>query len=230
MKAPNAILSSLFAAMAAFCHADEPPTGTNPPPVSATASWGAGLSIAQPVGLLFTPAAYSPNWKFRGAFGGTRLATTNGCSRAFMIDLSGNTGENIADGGSLRFCGVNLVHGANTPSTPEDAERFAANLARMGFNSVRIHHHERPIVRRGDPAVLAFNTNALDRFDALVAACVRHGLYITTDLFVSRAPIAWRAVGIDKDGTMRSGRAASSPMSAVVDGKFQNALARRALK
>ncbi len=413
MKAPNAILSSLFAAMAAFCHADEPPTGTNPPPVSATASWGAGLSIAQPVGLLFTPAAYSPNWKFRGAFGGTRLATTNGCSRAFMIDLSGNTGENIADGGSLRFnglatfagtsdgalsvdweivadrdaelpeamveakipigrvaggfriddrivqippsvpsqphlfrgpvsfievldadgapwlridlpdtakilvqdnrpwgnpvislrlffvqkavekgvgyplrarfsvpdhkiqieesgpvvmeagpdwipvvappagedwiepgsaldlsatmphhepagkfgrvvavgdhfelegrpgeeirfCGVNLVHGANTPSTPEDAERFAANLARMGFNSVRIHHHERPIVRRGDPAVLAFNTNALDRFDALVAACVRHGLYITTDLFVSRAPIAWRAVGIDRDGTMRS--------------------------
>ena len=44
-------------------------------------------------------------------------------------------------GEEIRFCGVNLVHGANVPD-PENADRFAANLARMGFNSVRIHHHE----------------------------------------------------------------------------------------
>ena len=113
------------------------------------------------------------------------------------FELEGRPGEEI------RFCGVNLVHGANTPSTPEDAERFAANLARMGFNSVRLHHHERPIFKRGDPAALELDPEAMDRFDALCAACIRHGLYITTDLFVSREPIAWRAVGIDRDGTFK---------------------------
>ena len=108
-------------------------------------------------------------------------------------------------GEEIRFCGVNLVHGANTPSA-EAADRFAANLARMGFNSVRIHHHERPLLAKpaasAPRAALAIDTNALDRFDALVAACVRHGLYLTTDLYVSRAPVAWRAVGIDRKGDM----------------------------
>ena len=103
-------------------------------------------------------------------------------------------------GEPIRFCGVNLVHGANTPSTPEDAERFAANLARMGFNSVRLHHHERPLLAKGDSAELTIDPEALDRFDALCAACIRHGLYLTTDLYVSRTPISWRAIGIDRDG------------------------------
>ena len=104
-------------------------------------------------------------------------------------------------GEEIRFCGVNLVHGANAPSV-ESADRLAANLARMGFNSVRIHHHERPILAKGDPAALAVDPEAQDRLDALCAACLRHGLYLTTDLYVSRAPIAWRAVGIDRPGNM----------------------------
>ena len=111
------------------------------------------------------------------------------------FELEGRPGEEI------RFCGVNLVHGANAPSV-ESADRLAANLARMGFNSVRIHHHERPILAKGDPAALAVDPEAQDRLDALCAACLRHGLYLTTDLYVSRAPIAWRAVGIDRPGNM----------------------------
>ncbi len=104
-------------------------------------------------------------------------------------------------GEEVRFCGVNFVHGANTPSA-EASDRLAANLARMGFNSVRIHHHERPLLAKGDPSALTIDPGAQDRFDALVAACIRHGLYITTDLYVSRAPISWRSIGIDRDGTM----------------------------
>ena len=106
-------------------------------------------------------------------------------------------------GEPIRFCGVNLVHDANTPSTPEDSERFASNLARMGFNSVRLHHHERPLLAGGDPACLTLDPEALDRFDALCAACLRHGLYLTTDLYVSRTPISWRAIGIDRDGEFK---------------------------
>ena len=84
-----------------------------------------------------------------------------------------------------RFCGVNLCAGANTPSTPEDAERFAANLARFGFNAVRIHHHDKAWAK-GDE---------IDLLDCLIAACIRHGIYLTTDLYVSRPPASWRAIG-----------------------------------
>ena len=111
------------------------------------------------------------------------------------FEFEGRPGEPV------RFCGVNLVHGANTPSV-DSADRLAANLARFGFNAVRIHHHERPLLAKGDAACLAIDPGAQDRFDALVAACIRHGLYITTDLYVSRAPISWRSVGIDRDGNM----------------------------
>ena len=115
------------------------------------------------------------------------------------FELEGRPGEEI------RFCGVNLVHGANVPD-PENADRFAANLARMGFNSVRIHHHEAFLVGakpRGDGAALDVPDRNWEKFDALVAACVRHGLYLTTDLFVSRTKaMTWRAIGIDRDGTV----------------------------
>ena len=108
-------------------------------------------------------------------------------------------------GEEVRFCGVNLVHGANVPEA-ENADRFAANLARMGFNSVRIHHHEAFLVGakpRGNGAALDVPDWNWKKFDALVAACVRHGLYITTDLFVSRTKgMTWRAIGIDRDGTV----------------------------
>ena len=40
-------------------------------------------------------------------------------------------------------------------------------------------------------------------FDSLVAACVKHGIYLTTDLFVSRSHLTtWRSLGIDRDGCL----------------------------
>ena len=57
------------------------------------------------------------------------------------------------------------------------------------------------------------------RHDALVAACSRHGLYIVTDLYVSR-PVSWRAVGIDRDGTI--GKGAFKHLVPVHDGAFSN--------
>ena len=99
-----------------------------------------------------------------------------------------------------RFYGVNICDSANLPETAEEARRIAANLARMGYNAVRIHHHEKWLVAEDgtllDPASMA-------KFDMLVAACVENGLYLTTDLFVSRShKLPWRALGIDRDGTI----------------------------
>ncbi|MBR1609454.1 MAG: hypothetical protein IJ678_07560 [Kiritimatiellae bacterium] len=110
-----------------------------------------------------------------------------------------------------RFYGVNICGDANIPSTPEAAERFAANLARIGYNSLRIHHHERALLGGKGPNEGAgpdFDDTvpapaAMDCFDALVAACAKHGIYVTTDLFVSRSWFTtWRSLGIDRDGCL----------------------------
>ena len=101
-----------------------------------------------------------------------------------------------------RFYGVNFVDSANVP--PEDqAEAFAERLARIGYNAIRIHHHERVLTEgTDDPGCVRLNPSALARLDALAAACIRRGIYLTTDLYVSRRPIAWRAIGEDRDGSV----------------------------
>ena len=111
-----------------------------------------------------------------------------------------------------RFYGVNVCGTANLPDTAEQAERFAANLARIGYNAIRFHHHERWMVSEDGRARADGNGTRTDpalqaKFDLLVAACVKHGLYLTTDLYVSRADaIPWRALGFDRDGTVPGSR------------------------
>ncbi len=103
--------------------------------------------------------------------------------------------ENLP-GVKQRFYGVNIVNEANVP--PErDADRFIAGLVRVGYNAVRFHHHDNSLADgRGN-----LKPDGMARFDALVAACVKYGVYMTTDFFVSRQ-VAWRDVGIDKPGRM----------------------------
>ncbi len=107
-----------------------------------------------------------------------------------------------------RFYGVNLCFTANLPSSREAADRFVANLARIGYNAIRVHHHERSLVvedGRYHPGQddTAPSPAQWEKFDNLVAACVENGVYLTTDLFVSRSHVTpWRAVGIDRDGTV----------------------------
>ena len=56
---------------------------------------------------------------------------------------------------------------------------------------------------QGSQDGLTLNTNNMDRLDYLLAAAIREGLYITTDIFVSRSwAIKWRHIGIDRDGTV----------------------------
>ncbi len=118
-------------------------------------------------------------------------------------------------GVTQRFYGVNVCSTANLPDTAEQAERFAAQLARLGYNAIRFHHHERWLVSKDGklPQEPPLNREAengtsldpaqMEKFDLLVAACVKHGIYLTTDLYVSRAHVVpWRAIGINRDGTV----------------------------
>ena len=150
------------------------------------------------------------------------------------FEFEGRPGEPV------RFWGVNISSGANFPDE-DKAEAIAAHLAALGYNAVRIHHHDGGLVaqnpdafsignlqarsadlqpRSGDlTSEAGLSPDALRRHDALVAACSRHGLYIVTDLYVSR-PVSWRAVGIDRDGTI--GKGAFKHLVPVHDGAFSN--------
>ena len=102
-------------------------------------------------------------------------------------------------GVAQRFYGVNLCFTANFLDSEQSA-RLAGRLARTGYNAVRIHHYDGGLVD-GSKDGTTLNPDKLARLDALMAACVTNGLYVTTDLFVSR-PVPWRSVGIDRDGTI----------------------------
>jgi hypothetical protein len=98
-----------------------------------------------------------------------------------------------------RFYGVNLCFGANFLSA-EESEILAARLERIGYNAIRLHHHDGGLVE-GSPDGTTLHPGRLAELDGLVAACIRHGIYVTTDLFVSRS-VPWRSVGVDRDGNL----------------------------
>jgi hypothetical protein len=116
-----------------------------------------------------------------------------------------------------RFYGVNLCFTANFLE-PADAARLAARLARVGYNALRLHHHDGGLVE-GSADGTAVNPGNLARLDALMAACVSNGIYVTTDLYVSR-PVPWRSVGIARDGQIAMNE--YKVLVAVHEGAFEN--------
>ncbi len=84
----------------------------------------------------------------------------------------------------VRFYGVDLC--CTAQFLPHElADRLAERLVRLGYNTVRIHHYERWLVQRG-PGEMRLQADRLDQFDYLFAALKRRGIYVTTDLYVSR--------------------------------------------
>lgn len=88
----------------------------------------------------------------------------------------------------VRFYGVNLCFSALYLDR-EVADRLADRLWRLGYNAVRIHHYEGELVERPVGGRMRLRPGKLDQLDHLFAALKRRGMYVTTDLFVSR-PVA----------------------------------------
>ena len=84
-----------------------------------------------------------------------------------------------------RFCGVNLCFSAHY-ITHEQSDRLAERLVRLGYNTVRFHHFESELVDRSGGQSTKLNAEKLDQLDYLFAALKKRGIYITTDLFISR--------------------------------------------
>jgi hypothetical protein len=116
-----------------------------------------------------------------------------------------------------RFYGVNFCSTANFPS-PEQAGALADRLVRLGYNSVRIHHHDNGCVQ-GSKDGLTLNPEQMSRLDGFLAACYERGLYVTTDLYVSRN-VAWRHIGIERDDPLD--KQVFKALIAVHEPAFQN--------
>ena len=118
----------------------------------------------------------------------------------YLVSRNGHFEFEKRPGVPVRFYGVNICCDANVPSI-EKGRQFASMIRKMGYNALRIHHHEKSIVRyRNGNSTVELDPVAMRRFDALMAACIENGIYLTTDLFITRGPIAFRDIGLDRDG------------------------------
>lgn len=101
---------------------------------------------------------------------------------------------------AVRFYGVNLCFSAHYLDH-ELADRLAERLWRIGYNALRIHHYERDLMDRSGGPGIRFLPDRLDQLDYLFAALKKRGIYVTTDLFVSR-PVPAAVVHPGKSGTI----------------------------
>lgn len=96
-----------------------------------------------------------------------------------------------------RFYGVNLCNDVNFPDR-KTAVELAERLSRMGYNCVRIHHHDRILAGGKGPEI---DLIAADRLDFLVAELIKRGIYIESDLFVSRGKLGGKDLGVAEPST-----------------------------
>ncbi len=105
----------------------------------------------------------------------------------------------------VRFYGVNFCFSAHY-ITHRQADQLADRLVRLGYNAIRLHHHERELTEPGDGR-LRMIPEKLDQLDYLIAACIGRGIYVTTDLYVSRpvdvAPFLPEGVDARRDAMNR---------------------------
>lgn len=94
-----------------------------------------------------------------------------------------------------RFYGVNFCFSAHY-ITKEQADQLCDRLLRLGYNTIRIHHYEGSLT--DNKPGMDWKPETIDQLDYLVAACAKRGIYVTTDLFVSR-PIGGQQVGMPGD-------------------------------
>ena len=118
-------------------------------------------------------------------------------------DVDGHFEFERLPGVMQRFYGANLCFTACFPEHAV-AERLARRFAQTGYNAVRIHHYdrqtsERACVKDSPDGELLPDEENLDRLDYLVAQMIRRGIYLTTDLYVSRS-VSWRQIGEDREG------------------------------
>ncbi|MBR0459690.1 MAG: hypothetical protein IJJ26_10680 [Victivallales bacterium] len=115
---------------------------------------------------------------------------------SWVLDApAGKYGPTVIRGNHFEFRdrpGVPVkFYGANLPSespfgTKEQAEKVTERMAHLGFNIIRLHHHDASLTFREDTTKL--NEDKAARLDYTLYCMKQRGIYVTIDLFVSRRP------------------------------------------
>ncbi len=96
-----------------------------------------------------------------------------------------------------RFYGVNLCFSAQY-LPKEQVDKLLDRLVRLGYNTVRIHHYEFALTKPDWKPGFDWDPGRVDQLDYLMAGCAKRGLWLTTDLFVSR-PVPGTQIGLSGD-------------------------------
>lgn len=97
----------------------------------------------------------------------------------------------FADGAPARFWGANLQAYALFDTSDENIIRHARRIAQLGFNLVRIHHHDSQWVKPNifkNPAAdtKELSPASLKKLDRWIASLKEQGVYVWLDLHVGR--------------------------------------------
>jgi|LSQX01.2.fsa_nt_gb hypothetical protein len=84
-----------------------------------------------------------------------------------------------------RFYGVNFVGNGQVNPKPQSLE-LAERLHRLGYNSVRFHHHENDLIKKEPNCTTNLDPVRMDMFDYFFSELKKRGIYCTTDMYVSR--------------------------------------------
>jgi hypothetical protein len=99
------------------------------------------------------------------------------------------------DGSQARFWGTNLTASALFGSTKEDVRQQAKRLSQLGFNLVRLHHHDSPWVNPNifgaEHAANSTNANVpdpamMDKLDWWIKCLKDEGIYVWLDMHAQR--------------------------------------------
>lgn len=102
-------------------------------------------------------------------------------------------------GKRVRFYGANFCHWLNFPSTPQAAEELAEQVARLGYNTIRLHHYDGPLVDKASPNSTGLNPQMLGRIEYLFHCLKQRGIYISIDLYTLRTIRKGGLPGVDRD-------------------------------
>ncbi len=117
----------------------------------------------------------------------------------FSADLDAPAGKygfvrSAADGGftfenapdrRIRFYGTNFCMSANFLDK-KTVEETVDYMAKLGYNAVRFHHHDNGMVDPKAADSVTLDPVQMDKLDYFFAKCKERGIYVTTDLYVSR--------------------------------------------